>query len=80
MQLQSVMLYLLYYFYKITFKIKHKLYIASGSAPPQRKILGAQLMECHNFSSPWSRSMSSAGHVARVEVMRNAYKIVVEKA
>jgi hypothetical protein len=30
----SVMLYLQQDFYTIIFKIKHKLYIASGSAPP----------------------------------------------
>jgi hypothetical protein len=39
----SVMLYLQRDFYNIIFKIKNKLYIASGSAPPQRKILGAHL-------------------------------------
>jgi hypothetical protein len=33
----SVMLYLQHDFYKIIFKIKHKLYIASGSAPPPLK-------------------------------------------
>jgi hypothetical protein len=38
----SVIFYLLD-FYNIMFKIKHKLCIASGSAPPQRKILGAHL-------------------------------------
>jgi hypothetical protein len=41
----SVMLYLQHNFYNIIFKIKHKLYIASWSAPPQRKILGAHV-EC----------------------------------
>jgi hypothetical protein len=30
----SAMLYLRHYFYNIIFNIKHKLYIASGSAPP----------------------------------------------
>jgi hypothetical protein len=35
------MLHLQHYFYNIIFKIKHKLYISSGSAPPlhQEKIL-----------------------------------------
>jgi hypothetical protein len=36
----SVMLYLQYGFYNIIFKIKHKLYIASGSAPTPRKNCG----------------------------------------
>jgi hypothetical protein len=41
----SVMLYLQHDFYNIIFKIKHKLYIALGSAPtPQQKRLGAQLV------------------------------------
>jgi hypothetical protein len=31
---ESGMLYLQHDFYNITFKVKHKLYIASGSAPP----------------------------------------------
>jgi hypothetical protein len=40
----SVILYSQHDFYNIIFKIKHKLYIASGSdPPPQEKILGAQL-------------------------------------
>ena len=38
MQLQTVMLYLRHDFYNIIFKIKHKLYIASGSAPPKDKL------------------------------------------
>jgi hypothetical protein len=33
---ESVMLYLQHDFYKIVFKIKHKSYIASGSAPPRK--------------------------------------------
>jgi hypothetical protein len=33
----SVMLYLQHDFYNISFKIKHKLYIASGSDPPPSK-------------------------------------------
>jgi hypothetical protein len=40
----SVMLYLQQDFYNILFKIKCKLYIASGLAP-QGKILGAHLLE-----------------------------------
>jgi hypothetical protein len=43
----SVILYLLHDFHNIMFTIKHKLYTASGSAPPpQRKILGVHLLEC----------------------------------
>jgi hypothetical protein len=44
----SVMLYLQHYFCNIIFKIKHKLYIASGTAspppPPRGKIMGAHLI------------------------------------
>jgi hypothetical protein len=39
----SVMLYLRHDFYNIIFKLKHKLYIVSGSSPRQRKLLGAHL-------------------------------------
>jgi hypothetical protein len=39
-----VMLYLRHDFDNMIFKTKHKLYIASGSAPPQWKILGAHLV------------------------------------
>jgi hypothetical protein len=39
----SVILCLQYDFYNIIFKIKYKLYIASGSAP-QEKLLGAHLV------------------------------------
>jgi hypothetical protein len=43
----SVMLqlYLRHDFYNVIFKIKHKLYIASGSAPQRGKILGAHLSQ-----------------------------------
>jgi hypothetical protein len=40
MQLQTVMLCLRHDFYNIIFKIKHKLYIASGSAPLPKKNSG----------------------------------------
>jgi hypothetical protein len=40
---KSVMLCLKHDFYKTIFKIKHKLYIVSGSATPQGKNQGAQL-------------------------------------
>jgi hypothetical protein len=41
---KSAMLYIRHDFYNIIFKIKHKLYIASRSAPsPKKKILGAHL-------------------------------------
>jgi hypothetical protein len=44
----SVMLYLQHDFYNIIFKIKHKLHIVSGSAPPPRKNPGCMpgLAEC----------------------------------
>jgi hypothetical protein len=43
----SVMLCLQHDYYNIVFKIKHKLYIVSGSAPPppRRKILAAHLIQ-----------------------------------
>jgi hypothetical protein len=42
---KSVMLYWQHAFHNIIFKIKHILYIASGSAPRQRKIVGARLLQ-----------------------------------
>jgi hypothetical protein len=43
---ECVIMYLQRDFYNIIFKIKHKLYVASWSAPPpQGKIVGAHLAE-----------------------------------
>jgi hypothetical protein len=41
----SVMLYLQHDFYLIIFKIKDKLYMASGSDHPQGQVLGAHLFQ-----------------------------------
>jgi hypothetical protein len=45
----SVMLYLRRDFCNIIFKIKRKLYIKSGSAPPQVKIMGAPYTDCRLY-------------------------------
>jgi hypothetical protein len=52
----SVTLYLQHDFYNIIFKIKHKLYIASGSAPHQGKILDVHLA-VHNILD-WCSGLS----------------------
>jgi hypothetical protein len=66
----GVTLYLQYDFYNVTFKIKHKLYTASGSAPPplQRKILGAHL--CHIHKS--NIFNSGFHHIPRAKVASSA--------
>jgi hypothetical protein len=48
----SVMLHLQHEFYNLIFKIKHKLYIASGCPRPslcERKILGAHLFPVPHY-------------------------------
>jgi hypothetical protein len=47
----SVMLYLQHDFYNKVVKVKHKLYLASGSTPHQGKILGVHLGSVTSFLS-----------------------------
>jgi hypothetical protein len=46
------MLYLQHDFYNAIFKIKPKLYVASGSGPRQGKILGVKLIRT-DYESVW---------------------------
>jgi hypothetical protein len=62
----SVMLYLQHDFYKIIFKIKHKLYLASGTTtppPPKGKILSAYLTfsKDHHGISHFPQAYVTAG-------------------
>jgi hypothetical protein len=45
----SVTLYLQQEFYKVIFKIKHKLHIASGSAPPKEKFWLCTCVQLYNL-------------------------------